>query len=566
MASRLAGRGTSRPRAPPDPAIAEVLMATGTVITFYSYKGGVGRSFTLANVAVLLARWGYRVLVVDWDLEAPGLHHYFRSVLSEAPEGGVIDLAHDFLAGADEPRRHAVRINVDGVLALLAAGRDDDLYTERMQGIDWESLYLQGFGAFLERCRERWTDEYDFVLIDSRTGISDIAGICTAHLPDRLAVVFTANEQNLKDVVDIVRRADRARDRMPYDRPRHLVLPILSRLDNRVEYERAEKWQRKCAEVVAPLFGNWLAKKVPEDLALRHLTIPYVSYWSFGEQLSVLEEIVPSADQISFALETVAAVVAQQFDRTDLLADNRDAYVAAARDRRQDFDLDLLVSSPRSALRVADQLIEELRVLGVRVGRSSSGDLELLDRTNELAEHLCLVVDGTLSRWQVTEVERFLRRAIGPDGGRRRLFCVLTDGTDAESLPGFLRNLRYLVLEPGVRPTGVARQLHDLLTGTPSGEVHPDRDALREAASALRAVPDRMPSTGRLSLVGQTVRGMSAALDTGDLAALRDLAVDLEVLSKSHSDGGRLVPPDSLLADIHTLLDRIDRRIDASTN
>src|SRR4051794_13247188 len=44
----------------------------GLVYTFYSYKGGVGRSMALANVAVLLARSGKKVLVVDWDLEAPG--------------------------------------------------------------------------------------------------------------------------------------------------------------------------------------------------------------------------------------------------------------------------------------------------------------------------------------------------------------------------------------------------------------------------------------------------------------------------------------------------------------
>ncbi|WP_367131862.1 tyrosine-protein kinase family protein [Saccharothrix sp. HUAS TT1] len=542
-------------------------MATGTVITFYSYKGGVGRSFTLANVAVLLARWGYRVLTVDWDLEAPGLHHYFRPVLSEEPEGGVIDLAHDFMAGAEEPRPHAVRVDVEGsTLALLAAGRDDASYMERMQGIDWEDLYRNGFATFLERCREQWTADYDFVLIDSRTGISDIAGICTAQLPDRLAVVFTANEQNLKDVVGIVQRVDTARDRLPYDRPRHMVLPVLSRLDNRVEYERAEKWQRKCAEVMAPLFGNWLAKDVSEELMLRHLTVPYVSYWSFGEQLSVLEEQVPSADQISYALETVAAVVAQQFDRTDLLADNRDAYVAAARERRREFGLDVVVSSPRHALRVADQLIEELRLLDVRVERSSSGDPEILDRNSELAEHLCLVVDGTPSRWQVTEAERFLRHTISSDGGQRRLFCVLTDGTDAEVLPGFLRNLRHLRFEPDARPTRVARDLHALITGAPAGDDSPDRDALRDAAAALRGVPEAMPTAGRLALVEQTVRGMSAALDNGDLTSLQDLSVDLDVLSKSHAAGDRLAVPQDLLVVIRALLGRIDRRIEATEN
>lgn len=50
----------------------------GTVVTFYSYKGGVGRSFALANIAALLGRWGFRVLCVDWDLEAPGLEDFFK--------------------------------------------------------------------------------------------------------------------------------------------------------------------------------------------------------------------------------------------------------------------------------------------------------------------------------------------------------------------------------------------------------------------------------------------------------------------------------------------------------
>src|SRR5437879_1661981 len=43
------------------------------VTTFYSYKGGVGRSMALANVASELAQRGKSVLVADFDLEAPGL-------------------------------------------------------------------------------------------------------------------------------------------------------------------------------------------------------------------------------------------------------------------------------------------------------------------------------------------------------------------------------------------------------------------------------------------------------------------------------------------------------------
>src|ERR1700730_15525670 len=66
----------------------------GKIITFYSYKGGTGRSMTLANVAWLLAANALRVLVIDWDLEAPGLHRYFKPFLID-PElyetDGLID-------------------------------------------------------------------------------------------------------------------------------------------------------------------------------------------------------------------------------------------------------------------------------------------------------------------------------------------------------------------------------------------------------------------------------------------------------------------------------------------
>jgi MinD-like ATPase involved in chromosome partitioning or flagellar assembly len=532
---------------------------TGTIITFYSYKGGVGRSFTLANVAVLLARWGHRVLVVDWDLEAPGLHHYFAPVLPRQPAGGVVDLAYDFLAGAERPRPHAVRLDLpDGAVSLLAAGRQDKDYSARMQGIDWADLYDRGFATFLERCREEWIAHHDFVLIDSRTGISDIGGICTAHLPDRLVVLFTANAQSIEGAVDIVRRADRARDRLPYDRQPHLVLPILSRLDNRVEYERAESWRRRCAEITAPLYSNWLAKNVAEDLMQRHFTLPYVSYWSFGEQLSVLKERTPSPDEVSYALETVAAVVALRFDRTDLLADNRDAYVASARTRARAYDLDVLVSSPRQALDAAAELITELRALGLTADRSLSGDPEFLSQPNEPARHLCLVVDAEVTRWQANEAERFLRHTLDADDDRQ-LFCVLTRDTDRDRLPAFLRNLRHLEFDAGKGPRQVAKDLYGLVTDTKPNPADKDLEILRDAASALRGLPAAVAHPGRWALIDQTTHDMAAALAGGDHALLRDLTVDLEVLNEVHGDAHLTAPPE-LRAHVDALLARLARR------
>jgi Mrp family chromosome partitioning ATPase len=58
------------------------------VVTFYSYKGGTGRSMALANVAWILASAGNRVLAIDWDLEAPGLHRYFHPFLRDKELSG----------------------------------------------------------------------------------------------------------------------------------------------------------------------------------------------------------------------------------------------------------------------------------------------------------------------------------------------------------------------------------------------------------------------------------------------------------------------------------------------
>ena len=59
----------------------------GVIFTFYSFKGGVGRSMALANIGVHFCRQGYRTLLIDMDLEAPGLERYFA-------ESGLFQTAH----------------------------------------------------------------------------------------------------------------------------------------------------------------------------------------------------------------------------------------------------------------------------------------------------------------------------------------------------------------------------------------------------------------------------------------------------------------------------------------
>ena len=75
-------------------------------------------------------------------------------------------------------------------------------------------------GVILERWRDEWKSAYDFVLIDSRTGITDAGGVCTILLPDFLALVFSANDQSFEGALAIVRAAQGARRNLEIPRPR----------------------------------------------------------------------------------------------------------------------------------------------------------------------------------------------------------------------------------------------------------------------------------------------------------------------------------------------------------
>src|SRR5688572_18360538 len=70
------------------------------IATFYSFKGGVGRSMAMANVGEILANWGYRVILCDWDLEAPGLERYLLEQPEELKHArasrGIVDLITEY--------------------------------------------------------------------------------------------------------------------------------------------------------------------------------------------------------------------------------------------------------------------------------------------------------------------------------------------------------------------------------------------------------------------------------------------------------------------------------------
>lgn len=187
------------------------------VTTFYSYKGGVGRTMALANVAALLSEMGRRVLIVDFDLEAPGIPSY-DPFADARNKQGLVDYINHYIETNEAPSvaDYITRCTIaegNPVWVMPAGDNTRPEYSERFAAIDWGHLYdeRQGF-LLIEDLKNQWANfegvGFDYVLVDSRTGNTDISGICTRQLPDLVVLLFAPTLQNivgLRPIVDLIR-------------------------------------------------------------------------------------------------------------------------------------------------------------------------------------------------------------------------------------------------------------------------------------------------------------------------------------------------------------------------
>lgn len=195
------------------------------VVTFYSYKGGVGRSLALANVAAELAQRGKSVLVVDFDLEAPGVtsFDFGGDNINAVETPGLIDFIASWLEYGRSPNAQDFvhvcqsRNEKGGAISIMSAGKVDESYGSRLSQIDFSDLYENHRGFLLfEDLRAQWkTLGFDYVLIDSRTGHTDVAGVCTRQLPDLVVFVFWPNDQNLHGLMLISQEMKTERSNSP---------------------------------------------------------------------------------------------------------------------------------------------------------------------------------------------------------------------------------------------------------------------------------------------------------------------------------------------------------------
>ncbi|MFL4471825.1 KGGVGR-motif variant AAA ATPase [Tateyamaria armeniaca] len=325
----------------------------GKIYTFYSFKGGVGRSMAMANIAVLLAAQGKKVLIVDFDLEAPGLEHFFHNHDESLQERlmsrpGLIDLLNpDPIDWRDTITNVPLELEAlsftpsvretSGRLDMIHSGRaarSADAYTQAVQSLNWDELYTKhDIGTRFGTYRGEWLAEYDYVLIDSRTGVTDIGDLCTVVLPDHLVLLFVTNQQNISGISQIYDRAVSEHAKQPFDRARLTVLPVLSRDEFYSENTLSREWRQRAANQLEPLFRDWLPEGLRPVDAFQKLFIPYFAFWSFGEALPVLTnpEEAANPSSINAAYSRLARLIFADLDWSSLDAQSDPAELSTTR-------------------------------------------------------------------------------------------------------------------------------------------------------------------------------------------------------------------------------------------
>jgi cellulose biosynthesis protein BcsQ len=306
---------------------------TGKIVTFYSFKGGVGRTMAVANLAFLAALNGKRVLVMDWDLEAPGLAYYFRGMLDAVDNlafdatPGVLDILCEWRAALDaaeseeaidllqqrmeagQPFQDCVRplvqatlaealfpatacLDIIGPGARTIASLNNMPYEEALAQFSWQKFFEQQAGGFvLEKMRLWAKNHYDFIFIDSRTGLVDIAGICTMQLPDIVALCFALNQQNIDGIARVAAAIHAQRNNDV------ILRAVPMRVAQRDSAQESEA-QARAASALTRIGGF---DRAALKIDMEELSIPLVDHLPFYETLAPFVAKDPALDQLTLS-------------------------------------------------------------------------------------------------------------------------------------------------------------------------------------------------------------------------------------------------------------------------
>ncbi|NRQ32500.1 tetratricopeptide repeat protein [Nonomuraea sp. NN258] len=268
----------------------------GVIVTFYSVREGIGRTMAVANLAVLLASEGLRVLVIDAD--GAGTPRYLRRLTTDESAAPAATLAELIERWDSTPGEPEARARED----LRAGTTRISLETmEREGGFDFLSygpvpVPVAGSAvtpAAAERLRAVIRAAgYDYVLVDGARGTHPSAVVLAAGLSDMIIVCHTLSPQAIEESVTAVERI-----RATASRPVR-IMPLPMRVDL-----GGDLALRDARELSHQRFSGLADPSIPAQ------EIPYQVDYYFSETLAVVNEPPDRAGGLRQGYERLAEVL-----------------------------------------------------------------------------------------------------------------------------------------------------------------------------------------------------------------------------------------------------------------
>lgn len=207
-------------------------------VVFYGLKGGVGRSTALAMLAYRLARDGRRVLLIDFDLESPGLSGLLLPPDRVAPCGLVDWFVEDAVGQGDVVLRDLLSVSpladqTPGAIHIAAAmGQGETAYLSKLARVYADVPSKDGPQTFADRLLRvthllEAQERPDIVLIDSRAGLHDVAAVTIGSLATVALLFATDSPQNWQGYRQLFRHWQQRPDVLRQVRERMVMVQAL---------------------------------------------------------------------------------------------------------------------------------------------------------------------------------------------------------------------------------------------------------------------------------------------------------------------------------------------------
>lgn len=188
------------------------------IISFYSYKGGVGRTIALIQTAYNLVKEGKRVLLLDLDIEAPSLHKLFATSVNDVVTGvsyGIVEYLYRSVVQKEKEVMleeifcPVMLDEVPGAMYLIPALKEmNERYIYEIGRLQTEQVKdREIFATILKQIRDELN--IDFILIDTRAGFNPWGALSLLALSTQVIFIAYPNMENIEGLNYAIKMMDK---------------------------------------------------------------------------------------------------------------------------------------------------------------------------------------------------------------------------------------------------------------------------------------------------------------------------------------------------------------------